>query len=150
MVSVCPCSLEQGTLAIHHQSILHRRAAVSVAQPRHMLKHNYFRTQPPQRDWLIEPEFDLQTAYYGGHSIARFVAHNLFWLWGMEDQYRIIGGQGWPHSIENQIGPSWGFPGKGRLAGHEGVGSQYPENRGYTPDWRRESDSRGYYYVPRL
>ena len=115
-----------------------------------MLKHNYFRTQPPARDWLIEPEFDLQTAYYGGHNIARFVAQNLFWLWGIEDKYRIIGGQGWPHSIENQIGPSWGFPGKGRLAGHEGVGSQYPENRGYTPDWRRESDSRGYCYVPPL
>eukprot|EP01052_Picozoa_sp_SAG31_P070999 SAG31_NODE_29892_length_388_cov_1.065744_1_plen_43_part_01 len=43
-----------------------------------MLKHNYFRTQPPARDWLIEPEFDLQTAYYGGHNIARFVAQNLF------------------------------------------------------------------------
>ena len=113
-----------------------------------MLKYNYFRTWPPTRDWLVEPGFDLQTAFYGGHNIARFVAHNLFWLWGKGDEYRIIGGQGWPASIENQIGPSWGFPGRGAQAGHEGVGSQYAGNRGYTPDWGREGDSRGYYYLP--
>ena len=62
-----------GTLAIHHQSILHRRGKVSVAQPRHMMKHNYFRTRAPTRDWIVQPEFDRQSAYYGGHDIARFV-----------------------------------------------------------------------------
>ena len=32
------CAGPAGTLAIHHQSILHRRAVISVSQPRHMLK----------------------------------------------------------------------------------------------------------------
>ena len=70
---------------------------------------------------MVQPDFDLQTAYYGGHDIARFVAHSLFWLHGRGDDYRIVGGQAWPASIERQIGPSWGFPGHGKQAGHEGV-----------------------------
>ena len=32
------CAGGAGTLAIHHQSILHRRAAITASQPRHMLK----------------------------------------------------------------------------------------------------------------
>lgn len=48
------CSGPAGTLAIHHQSILHRRAKVSVAQPRHMMKHNYWRTCAPTRDWIVQ------------------------------------------------------------------------------------------------
>ena len=39
-------------------------------------------------DWVVQPEFDLQTAYYGGHDVARFVAHSLFWLHGRGDDYR--------------------------------------------------------------
>ena len=95
----------------------------------------------------MQPEFDLQTAYYGGHDIARFVAHSLFWLHGRGDDYRIVGGQAWPASIENQIGPSWGFPGHGEQAGHEGVGSIWQGSRGYTPDWGRQN-ADSYYYTP--
>ena len=163
------CAGGAGTLAIHHQSILHRRAAITVSQPRHMLKctlplacpsrscgcsesarapaDNYWRTSAPRRDWVVQPDFDLQTAYYGGHDIARFVAHSLFWLHGRGDDYRIVGGQAWPASIENQIGPSWGFPGHGEQAGHEGVGSIWQGSRGYTPDWGRQN-TESYYYTP--
>ena len=80
--------------------------------------------------------------------MACVTAHNLLSLWGQGDAYRIIGGQGWPASIENQIGPSWGFPGRGTQAGHEGVGSQWPQ-RGYIPDWSRTQPA-GYHYAPRL
>ena len=86
-----------------------------------MLKYNYWRTVPPQRDWITEPEFDFQRAYYGGHDQARYVAHMFSWLCGKGDDYRIIGGQAWPWSHPNQIGPSYGF------------GSE----RGYRPDWRK-------------
>ena len=61
-----------------------------------MLKYNYWRTVPPQRDWITEPEFDFQRAYYGGHDQARYVAHMFYWLCGKGDEYRIIGGQAWP------------------------------------------------------
>ena len=46
-----------------------------------------------------------------------------YWLSGRADQFRIIGGQGWPWSSANQIGPSYGF---GR-------------NTGHLPDWRKIS-----------
>ena len=82
-----------GTIGIHHQSILHRRGLSTAAGTRHMLKYSYWRTTPPQRDWITEPEFDLQGAYYGGHDQARYVAHMFYWLCGKGDDYRIIGGQ---------------------------------------------------------
>ncbi len=46
-----------------------------------------------------------------------------YWLCARDDEYRIIGGQGWPWRSENQIGPSYGF---GRKTGH-------------LPDWRKVS-----------
>ena len=110
-----------GTLGIHHQSILHRRGKSTKTGLRHMLKYNYWRTVPPKRDWIIEKNFDFHTADYGGHNSARYAAHMFYWLCGKENEYRIIGGQGWPWSTQNQIGPSYGF----------GV------TEGYLPDWRK-------------
>ena len=116
-----------GTLGIHHQSILHRRAASSATGLRHMLKYSYWRLAPPTRDWIVEVDFDFHSAYYGGHVLARYAAHMFYWLCGKGDQFRIVGGQGWPWSTENQIAPSRGF---GR-------------SEGYLPDWRR-GDQDGY------
>ena len=62
-----------------------------------------------------------QSAYYGGHNQARYVAHMFYWLCGQGDAYRIIGGQAWPWISPNQIGPSYGFGSSG----------------GYRPDWRK-------------
>ncbi len=114
-----------GTLGIHHQSILHRRGASNLKGLRHMLKYNYWRTVPPKRDWMIESDFDLHNAYYGHHSEARYISHLFHWLCGKGDEYRIIGGQAWPWSSPNQIGPSYGF---GRSEGY------LPDWRGSTPD----------------
>ena len=112
-----------GTFALHSQSILHRRGESTGKGLRHMLKYNYWRTMPPERDWTIEPDFDFQRAYYGGHRVARYVAHMFYWLCGKGDEFRVIGGQGWPWRTENQIGPSYGFGAAG----------------GYLPDWRQNN-----------
>ena len=112
-----------GSLAIHAQNILHRRGESTAEGVRHMLKYSYWRTFPPNRDWIIEPDFDLQTAYYGGHGVARYIAHMFYWLCGKGDEFRIIGGQAWPWATENQIGPSYGF---GRT-------------EGYLPNWRQNN-----------
>ena len=109
-----------GTIGIHHQSILHRRGKSTATGLRHMLKYNYWRTTPPRKDWIAEANFDPATAYYGGHEVARYVAHMYYWLCGKGDEYRIIGGQGWPWRTQNQIGPSYG----------------YDVKEGYLPDWR--------------
>ena len=110
-----------GTLGIHHQSIVHRRGQSTATGVRHMLKYNYWRSGPPQRDWIDEPDFDPRTAFYGGHDVARYIAHMFYWLCGKGDAFRTIGGQGWPWRSDNQIGPSYGFDSKA----------------GYLPDWRR-------------
>jgi len=50
------CAGPAGTLAIHHQSIVHRRAQQMDAAEgvyRHMLKYSYWRNEPPTRDWTI-------------------------------------------------------------------------------------------------
>jgi hypothetical protein len=112
-----------GTLGIHHQSILHRRAASTATGMRHMLKYNYWRTTPPVKDWIDEPGLDPATAFYGGHNTARFTAHMFWWLCGKGDDFRIIGGQGWPWRSDQQVGPSYG----------------YGRTRGYLPDWRRNN-----------
>jgi hypothetical protein len=110
-----------GTLGIHHQSILHRRGASTATGIRHMLKYNYWRTVPPEQNWISDPAFDPETADYGGHGIARYVGHMFWWLRGKGEEYRIIGGQGWPWRTQQQIGPSYG----------------YEREEGYVPDWRR-------------
>ena len=109
-----------GTIGIHHQSILHRRGEATRPGVRRMLKYNYWRTTPPRRDWVEDPEFDFHSAWYGGHNAARYAAHMFYWLCGKGEEFRIVGGQGWPWRTENQIGPSWG----------------YGRTEGYLPDWR--------------
>ena len=120
-----------GTIGVHHQSILHRRAASTADGPRRMLKYSYWRTAPPRRDWPADEGFDPRTADYGGHRVARFVAHLFAWRCGTADQFRVIGGQGWPWRTENQIGPSYG----------------YASPEGYLPDWRSSNDD-GYALPP--
>ena len=110
-----------GSFVLHSQSILHRRSESTAKGLRHMLKYNYWRTVPPERDWIVEPDFDFRTADYGGHRVARYYAHMLYWLCGRGDEFRIIGGQAWPWRTANQIGPSYGFG----------------ATEGYLPDWRK-------------
>ena len=121
-----------GTIGVHHQSIMHRRAASTASGPRRMLKYIYWRTTAPRRDWLADEGFDPRTADYGGHRVARYVAHQFAWLCGTGHQFRVIGGQGWPWRTENQIGPSYG----------------YGSPDGYLPDWRSNDD--GYALPPSI
>ena len=112
-----------GSIGIHSQSILHRRGESTGTGTRHMLKYSYWRTVRPERNWIVEPDFDLRTVNYGGLGTARDIAHMFHWLCGKGDEYRVIGGQGWPWKTENQIGPSYGFGAK----------------EGYLPNWRKNN-----------
>ena len=101
-----------GTVFITMYSILHRKSESTAEGMRNMLKWSYWRTVPPQRDWIIEPDFDLHTANYGGHGTAKLVARKLYWLCGKADEFRTMGGQSWPYSGSqaSQIHKSYGFP----------------------------------------
>ena len=110
-----------GSFVLHSQSIYHRRGRATGTGTRNMLKFNYWRTTSPTRDWIKQPEFDFETAEYGGHFAGRYYAHMFYWLCGKEKDFKLIGGQGWPWNKPNQIAPSYG----------------YNAEDGYKPDWSR-------------
>ncbi len=106
-----------GSIFITVYSIWHRRSVSTAHGLRNMLKYNYWRTVPPQRDWMIEPNFDFATADYTLDSPTfrqQFrdctdSAEMFFWLCGKHDQFRFMGGQGWPTPGNFLEGP-YGFP----------------------------------------
>ena len=99
-----------GTLAIHSQSILHRKSDATASGVRHMLKYDYWRTVSPERDWIIEPDFNLGTALSDRipRHLTKYVADMYNWLCGIGDDFLITGGQSGPGVSENLIGPPYG------------------------------------------
>ncbi len=93
-----------GSIFITVYSIWHRRSASAAEGIRNMLKYNYWRTVPPQRDWMVEPDFDFATADYtlGAPTFRQQfgdcydAAEMLFWLCGKSSEFHLMGGQGWP------------------------------------------------------
>ena len=118
-----PTAAPAGSIFLTAYHVWHRRGPSTAAALRNMLKYFYWRTTPPVKDWIDEPGLDPATAFYGGHNTARFTAHMFWWLCGKGDDFRIIGGQGWPWRSDQQVGPSYG----------------YGRTRGYLPDWRRNN-----------
>ncbi|MDE0431406.1 MAG: hypothetical protein OXH98_16710 [Caldilineaceae bacterium] len=93
-----------GSIFVTVYSIWHRRGAASGHGMRNLLKYNYWRTEPPKRDWVRETDFDIATANYkleGQTFREQFrdcndAAEMFFWLLGRSDAFRLEGGQGWP------------------------------------------------------
>ena len=85
---------------------------------RNNLKYFYWRTTPPTRDWIKEPDFDFSTAdfeldlptmgedFKGGIRTAEM----FFWLCGMHDWFQNLGGQSWPLLASNRHGKPYAFP----------------------------------------
>ena len=100
--------LPAGSIFLTVYNIWHRRSASTGHGVRNNLKHNYWRTVPPARDWIIEPDFDVAAADYsfGGFlstEVPTFQqqfrdlfdsAEMLLWLRGESDKFRLKGGQG--------------------------------------------------------
>lgn len=110
-----------GSIFITIYSIWHRRSVSTAPGLRNLLKYNYWRTAPPARDWGVEPGFDVRTANYALRGIPTFrqqfhdgydAARMFFWLCGRADEFKLMGGQGWPipaNYLDQQEGP-YGFP----------------------------------------
>ena len=110
-----------GSIFITVYSIWHRRSDSTATGVRNNLKYNYWRTVPPERDWVIEPGFDIATAdfsldlpiYASDTPSARFrrgAAEMLCWLWGRSDEFGVLGGQAWPKGRTNYAGRPYGLP----------------------------------------
>jgi len=105
-----------GSILINVYELWHRRGRATAKGVRNLPKYSYWRTVPPQRDWVVEPDFDP-----GDNSMYRLdgptfrpgfhdsydAAEMFFWLAGWQDKFRNTGGQGWPmpaHFDDTQYG----------------------------------------------
>ena len=86
-----------GSIFLTVYSIWHRRGVSKVSGTRNLLKYWYMRTAPPERDWVFEPEFDLEHAYHvpvkntfnrEGHRARNDAAEMFYWLCGKHNEYR--------------------------------------------------------------
>jgi hypothetical protein len=107
-----------GSIFLTIYSIWHRRSAASAEGVRNMLKYNYWRTAAPQHDWIRESNFDFVNADYALRGTPTFrqqfhdgydAARMFFWLCGRADEFKLMGGQGWPIPAHFLEGP-YGFP----------------------------------------
>lgn len=97
-------SAPAGSVFLTVYSIWHRRGLSHVKSVRQLLKFNYWRTAPPNRDWRMEDGFDIANAPYGleGPTFrpqfrdSQDAARMFFWLCGWNDRFQTMGGQGWP------------------------------------------------------
>ena len=111
-----------GSIFLTVYSIWHRRSASTGTGVRHNIKYSYFRTVEPERDWLMEGNFDFATADYGfGKPLTYRQQHRdtidnaemFYWLSGKSEEFSCLGGAGWPvvnsdgHEI---VGRPYGVP----------------------------------------
>jgi hypothetical protein len=97
-----------GSIFITVYSIWHRRSASTAHSIRNMLKYAYWRTVPPRRDWIIEPDFDFGHDHSPRYRLdgpafrQQFrdwydVAEMFYWLCAKTDEFQaVLGGEGWP------------------------------------------------------
>ena len=92
-----------GSIILTVYSIWHRRGRSTVDGLRNMLKYNFWRTSPPQRDWNTDPDFDFSrinfatdTPLFEGFRDRPYVAEMFCWLCGLGDEFEFTGGQCWP------------------------------------------------------
>ena len=108
-----------GSIFLTVYSIWHRRSVSTARGVRNLLKYNYWRTSPPARDWVIEPDFDFAQADYAfvlrglrqQFRDAVDASEMFFWLCGKSREYQTMGGQGWPMPGHRNASPR-GFPGE--------------------------------------
>ena len=94
-----------GSIFITVYPIWHRRSKSTAKGVRNMLKSCYWRTVPPQQDWIIEPDFhpikdnpDVTTPPRQQCQSWYEAAEMFYWLCGKLDQFHeLMGGEGWPH-----------------------------------------------------
>ena len=101
----CYATGSAGTIFVTVYSIWHRRSESTGIGIRNNLKYNYFRTAPPERDWLVEPDFDIATADYslGDELTYRLpqrecldAAEMFYWLCRKSEAFEERSGPGWP------------------------------------------------------
>lgn len=98
-----------GSVFFTAYSIWHRQPEKIDSSTRNVLKWVTWRTVPPQRDWIMDSNFDFARAdysYTNGYfcgparkwqSVLR-VSEMFYWLCGKSEEFHVAGGAGWPFS----------------------------------------------------
>jgi hypothetical protein len=99
-----------GSVFFTAYSIWHRQPRKRADGVRNLLKWDCWRTVPPQRDWILEEDFDFARADYAfeneyfadstrrWQSVPR-VAELFLWVCGREADFHHQGGASWPYSV---------------------------------------------------
>ena len=106
-----------GSIFITHYSIWHRATSSSASGIRNLLKYNYWRTSPPKRDWVIDPDVDFMKEKFSPEVsllekwyVSVNVSRMFLWLCGLGDDFRFKGGQSWPMIAGGGYKGSEGLP----------------------------------------
>ena len=83
-----------GSIVITAYSIVHRRSPSTATGVRDNLKYNYWRTTPPQRDWVVDPDFNFSWTKNVLPPFSVSAARMFAWLCG--EDWEHMGGQAWP------------------------------------------------------
>ena len=110
-------SAPAGSIFVTAYAMWHRRARSTVGGERYMLTSSVHRTTPPQRDWIVEPDFDfgdvdymLDEPRFGEQYLASIdTARMFFWLCGRLDEFKKLDGPAWPMPVES-LGRRHGAP----------------------------------------
>jgi len=112
-----PTAAPAGSIFLTDYRIWHRRGSSSSTDVRNVLKYFYWRTTPPKRDWIVEPDFDFASVDYASPAAPLIeqcrdqvkVAEMFLWLCGHHDAFQNLGGQSWP-LCAHRLGTPYGYP----------------------------------------
>lgn len=93
-----PTTAPAGSIIVCFYNIWHRKGVATAAGIRNLMKYHYVRTVPPERDWIIEPDFNVEQIYnmrqghyfYAreGHRAFNDAAEIFLWLSGNHAAFR--------------------------------------------------------------
>lgn len=89
-----------GSIFLTIYSIWHRKGKSTGSGFRNLIKYNYWRTAPPQRDWIVDPEFDFSWPSFSNppyfEQFKCGIAAAAMYSWLANTPYEHTGGQCWP------------------------------------------------------
>jgi hypothetical protein len=110
-----------GSIFITHYSIWHRPTAATASGVRNLLKYLYWRTVPPERDWVVDGDVDAMNLDFlpgdipGSPILETWhqcipVAQMFYWLCGLAGNFEFTGGPSWPISAMKGWNTGIGLP----------------------------------------
>ena len=112
-----PTAAAAGSIFLTAYHIWHRRGPSTATGLRNMLKYFHWRTTPPRRDWVVDPDLDFSTLTFSGPInglLEQFradvkTAELFLWTCGFADSFQNLGGQSWPLPGK-RVERAYGFP----------------------------------------